>query len=75
MTFSKHSAVISAFGKEFIKTGAIPEKFHRYLLRGQEDRLYGDYMLEAEITKAEAQRIIEAAEEFIRFTEDFLKDG
>jgi uncharacterized protein (UPF0332 family) len=31
MTFSKHAAVISAFGKEFAKPGKIPGEYHRYL--------------------------------------------
>lgn len=29
LTFSKHSAVISAFGKHFAKTGELPKDFHR----------------------------------------------
>lgn len=43
LSFSKHSAVIAAFGQHFAKTGRIPEEFHRYLIEGQEGRNVGDY--------------------------------
>ena len=32
LSFSKHSAVIAAFGQRFIKTGEVPQEFHRYLI-------------------------------------------
>lgn len=32
LSFSSHSAVISAFGREFAKTGIVPTKFHRQLI-------------------------------------------
>ncbi|MCB1189939.1 MAG: HEPN domain-containing protein [Leptospiraceae bacterium] len=43
LSFSKHSAVIANFGKEFIKTGVIESKFHRYLIDAFEIRSIGDY--------------------------------
>ena len=43
LTFSKHSAVISAFGKEFVKTGLIDAKFHRSILNAFDLRNSGDY--------------------------------
>lgn len=30
LSFSKHKAVVSAFGKEFIKTDVLPSDLHRY---------------------------------------------
>ncbi len=33
--FSKHSAVIAAFGQRFVKTGLVPEHFHRFLIACQ----------------------------------------
>ncbi len=38
LAFSKHSAVIAAFGREFAKEGGVPIDFHRYLIEAQEDR-------------------------------------
>ena len=32
LSFSNHSAVISAFGREFARTGRVPVKFHQYLI-------------------------------------------
>lgn len=32
LAFSKHSAVIAAFGKHFVRTNRVPVEFHRYLL-------------------------------------------
>ena len=43
LSFSKHSAVIAAFGKEFVKSGILPTEFHRYLIDAQEMRLIADY--------------------------------
>jgi uncharacterized protein (UPF0332 family) len=32
LAFSKHSAVIAAFGQHFARTGKVPVEFHRFLL-------------------------------------------
>jgi len=39
LTFSKHSAVITAFGQQFAKTGRIPVEFHRYLIAAEQSRI------------------------------------
>ena len=36
LSFSSHSAVIAAFGKEFAKSGALDPKLHRFLLDAQD---------------------------------------
>jgi uncharacterized protein (UPF0332 family) len=43
LNFSKHSAVIAAFGREFAATGRVPAEFHRFLIDAQETRNLGDY--------------------------------
>jgi uncharacterized protein (UPF0332 family) len=35
--------VISAFGREFARSGRVPAEFHRYLMEAQELRHSGDY--------------------------------
>ncbi len=35
LSFSKHSVVISGFGREFLKEGKVPTHFHRYLIEAQ----------------------------------------
>ena len=41
LTFSKHSAVVAAFGKEFAKKGLLDPKFHRYIIQAQKLRQTG----------------------------------
>lgn len=43
LSFSSHSGVISAFGREFARTKRVPAKFHRYLIEAQNLRTTGDY--------------------------------
>lgn len=43
LSFSKHSAVISAFGREFVKLGKVPADYHQWLIKAQELRNTGDY--------------------------------
>ncbi|MCP4710630.1 MAG: HEPN domain-containing protein, partial [Planctomycetes bacterium] len=57
-SFSRHSAIISAFGKEFIKTGIFPKKFHRYILEGFDMRNTGDYGTMYSIGKDKANELI-----------------
>ncbi|MCW6037513.1 HEPN domain-containing protein [Spirulina subsalsa FACHB-351] len=65
LSFSKHSAVISAFGREFTKTERIPKEFHRHLKEAQDLRLLGDYGEMNILEKEEAATQIERAEAFL----------
>jgi len=38
LSFSKHSAVIAAFGQHFIRTGRVSQGCHRYLIEGEDSR-------------------------------------
>ena len=64
-SFSKHSAVIAAFGKDFIKTGKFPEKFHQYVLEAFELRNLGDYGTMDAVDKEKAQELINNAKELL----------
>lgn len=66
LSFSKHSAVIANFGKEFVKTGKIPEKFHQYLIEAQNIRNIGDYDVIRRISKEEAEIEIGRAKKFLK---------
>jgi uncharacterized protein (UPF0332 family) len=70
-TFSKHSAVIAAFGQQFAKTGRIPAEFHRYLIAAEQSRIRADYNIEPNLTQADAAQIIERAEVFLTFAQQF----
>jgi uncharacterized protein (UPF0332 family) len=65
--FSKHSAVISFFGKEFVKTKTMPEKLHVFLRDAFDLRRVGDYET-VSVSKEEAEETIRRAEEFLKAT-------
>jgi len=74
LSFSKHSGVISGFGKEFIKTGKMPERLHQYLREAFDARNLGDYEV-MEIEGEESEEMVKRAEEFLKETKKFLEGG
>lgn len=65
LSFSSHSAVIAAFGRELAKTNRVPVEFHRFLIEGQDSRNVGDYDIGPGLTAAESGLQIERAARFI----------
>jgi uncharacterized protein (UPF0332 family) len=65
LNFSKHKAVVAAFGQHFIKTNIFDHKFHRYLVWAFEQRQIGDYEPLEEITEEIADKNIKRAVEFL----------
>jgi uncharacterized protein (UPF0332 family) len=74
LTFSSHAAVISAFGRDFARTGLVPVEFHRYLIDAQDLRNQGDYDIDSTITEAEANQLIGHAEQFLELAQRLLGD-
>lgn len=74
LSFSKHSAVISFFGKEFIKNGIFPAALHKNLTKAFDTRHTGDYGAVGAVSKETATIIIEQAKEFIDTIENYLKN-
>ncbi len=72
LAFSSHSAVISAFGREFALTRRVPVEFHRYLIDAQDKRNQADYNIESGITEAQANEQITRAEQFLDLAESLL---
>ncbi len=72
LSFSKHSAVIAAFGEKFVKTGIIPEEFHQYLIESQEQRNIGDYQYDSEIPISKTIEQIQHAEQFLKLAQQHL---
>jgi uncharacterized protein (UPF0332 family) len=72
VAYSKHSAVIAAFGKYFAATGKIPVEFHRYLIEAQEVRHAGDYGETHAVTADQARDVIARAEEFLNLSERLI---
>lgn len=72
LTFSSHSGVIGAFGRNFAKTGVFEAKFHRYLLDGQDIRNAGDYDVGTPVAESQAKDVMTWANEWIAAAEKFL---
>jgi uncharacterized protein (UPF0332 family) len=73
LTFSSHSAVISAFRKEFAKPGTIPGEYHRHLMDAQEARNTGDYQVVSHLTEEEAVQHIAHAGDLLKLGEKLLQ--
>lgn len=75
LQFSKHSAVIAAFGKELVKTGAVPEEAFGALRNGFDARAEGDYGLEP-VSADEVQKLADSAQSFLDIVRAHLtKEG
>jgi uncharacterized protein (UPF0332 family) len=72
-TFSSHSAVIAAFGREFARTGDLDPKFHQYLIKSQELRQTGDYGYRADVSPDSVKTVLNWAEEFLVAVESYLR--
>jgi uncharacterized protein (UPF0332 family) len=73
LTFSSHSAVVAAYGKEFAKTGLLDSKFHHYIIVAQKRREIGHYGEEGEeVTDEQARESFQWAEEFMSAVKEYL---
>ena len=63
--FSSHEAVISAFGREFAKTGRIDPKYHRILREAFDLRLTADYDIESTVSEESARSLIGDCRDFL----------
>ncbi len=72
LSFSSHAAVISAFGRDFARTGRVPVEFHRYLISAQNLRNQGDYDIDSAITETDVNQLIGHAEEFLELAQRLL---
>lgn len=58
LEFSRHSAAIAFFDKEFIRTGMLPKEYSRTLHRAFNERQQDDYMPFVEINPAELNQLL-----------------
>lgn len=65
LAFSKHSAVIAAFGRVFAKPKRLSPEFHRFLIEAQELRTTGDYGQLNAVTAEQAAEQIDRATAFL----------
>lgn len=69
----KHSAVESAFGFHFAKTGKLDVKYHKMLIEAREIREIADYDTEEEIVEPVASLKIKEGKSFLKAVKDVLK--
>lgn len=68
----KHSAVESAIGYYFVKTGRVDQKYHRMLLDARKIREIADYDIEEEVVEPVASLKIEEGKAFLIVIREFL---
>lgn len=72
LSFSRHSAVIAAFGREFARKKRVAVEFHRHLIEAQEVRHSGDYGERQAVNFDQAQVQIERAEAFLELAQQLI---
>ena len=73
LAYSKHSAVIAAFGREFARAGVMSPEFHAHLRTASEARKISDYQLASHVTEEETAQRISHAEKLLAAAWEFLK--
>jgi uncharacterized protein (UPF0332 family) len=72
LTFSKHSAVIAAYGQEFAKDDEALRVFHHGIIEAQDARNASDYQIDVVLPAEEVQKHLDRAERFLRLAEQSL---
>lgn len=74
ISVNKHSAVISAFGKLYAKTGKLQSKLHKQIINAFEERDKADYDALWEITEDLVYQRVNEARSFVSEVITFLKE-
>jgi len=76
LNFSSHKSVISLFGEHFIKTGIFESDMGKILSKSFEKRMVGDYSYVSEMSKEDAEKVLNWAKDFVKEIKDYLiKNG
>lgn len=73
LTFSSHRGVVSGFGEHFVTTGEMPKEMGKAFHRAFEKRQLSDYEYTFVIAREEADEILQAAQQFVKTIDDYLK--
>ena len=68
----KHSAVESAVGYNFAKTGRLDPKYHRMLINARKVREIADYDIDEEVIEPDATLKVEEGKEFVAAIKEIL---
>jgi len=69
----KHSAVESAFGYYYVKSGKIDAKYHRMLINARKIREIADYDIQEEVIEPMASITLEDGKAFLNAVKMYLK--
>jgi uncharacterized protein (UPF0332 family) len=73
LSFSSHKAVISAFGKHFVKSGIFPSHMSKDLSKAFEKRQVGDYGFTQVLAESDARELLGLARKFVETIYEYLK--
>ncbi len=68
----KHSAVESALGYHFVKTGKIDQKYHRMLLDARKLREVADYDIQEGVLRPQAAVKVQEAKSFLKLVQSLM---
>lgn len=74
LSFSKHSGVLAAFNREFVKTGKIDKELGKFYNRMFEHRRTGDYGELVEFEEEDVKGWLRKAEEFLDTVEKLMEE-
>ena len=72
-TYSKHAGVISGFYHQFIAAKELPQELHEALHRAFDERQEGDDGFLEQFPKADAEKLLKDAKNFIREIKNLLE--
>ncbi len=74
LDYSKHSAVIAFFDKEFIRTGVLPKEYSRTLHQAFNERQQDDYMPFVEMDPDELAQLLEDVRNMVNGISTYVKE-
>ena len=72
LQYSKHSAVIAFFDKEFIRSGLLPKEYSRTLHRAFNERQQDDYMPFVEMDAGEIKILFQGVQAFVNGINEYI---
>ena len=75
LRFLRHSGVHNAFAEQFIKSGLIDKRYHRWLVAAFNKRITGDYGIESDLTLEDASLLVGQSRELIDAARQYLEKG
>ena len=71
--FVRHSGVVAAFHREFVRTGKFGPEHHAALQHAMEDRNIVDYQYRELVSSERSDRVLRDAEAFVEAAEAYLR--